>query len=218
MLPVKVCGITRAEDALLAAELGAAAVGFVFYARSPRFINAGAARRIAEQLPPAVARVGVFVNPDPETLTLIAQRAGLTHVQLCGEEDAQRCAASPRPVLKVLRAAPEDFPKALRHFPAAAFLVDGGKAGGYGGTGTKSDWDFCRQLREIKFTILAGGLAPHNIAAAVSAAQPDALDVSSALESRPGRKDRQKMRAFFAALEALPAAPSRLQNGFFALT
>jgi len=213
VLPVKICGITRLDDALLAADLGAAAIGFVFYPKSPRCVNADEARRIHEKLPPSLARIGVFVNPDPETLLFTASIAQLTHVQLCGEEMPDLCLESPLPVIKVVRSA-ADFPaNALANFPAAAFLIDS-KAGEYGGAGIKSDWEFCRRLGENKITILAGGLSPENVAAAVAAAQPDALDVSSALESEHGIKDSQKMRAFFAAVKALPEQHSRLRGGF----
>ncbi len=217
MLPVKVCGITRLEDAARAADLGAAAVGFVFYPKSPRCLDAGAARRIGERLPPTLARIGVFVNPDPETLQFIAALAQLTHVQLCGQEPPSLCAESPLPIIKVVRSPSEYSAQALKNFPAAAFLVDGGRADEYGGTGEKSDWSFCRQLRETKVTILAGGLSAENIAAAIAAAQPDAVDISSALESEYGIKDHEKMRAFFAALKALPEPASRLREGFFSL-
>ena len=214
MLPVKICGITRLDDALLAAELGAAALGFVFYAKSSRCIDADTARQIGERLPPALARVGVFVNPVPESLLFTARLAQLTHVQLCGEEEPALCQESPLPVIKVLRSASDYAAHVLANFPAAAFLVDGGKPGAYGGTGEKSDWNFCRQLRDLRVTILAGGISAENVVAAVTAAQPDALDVSSALEREYGVKDHEKMRAFFAAVKALPEAHSRMHGGF----
>jgi phosphoribosylanthranilate isomerase len=214
---VKICGITRLDDALLAAELGAMAVGFVFYPKSPRCMQTESVRRISEQLPPSLARVGVFVNPDPEILRIIAADAQLTHVQLCGEEGPVFCMGSPLPVIKVVRS-PLDFAAtATANFPAAALLVDGGKPGEYGGTGEKSDWKFCRRIRQVKFTILAGGLSAENVAAAVAAAQPDAIDVSSALESDYGFKDVRKMRTFFAAVEALSEVDSRMHEGFFSL-
>ncbi|MGH7493394.1 MAG: phosphoribosylanthranilate isomerase [bacterium] len=214
MLPVKICGITRLDDALLAADLGASALGFVFYPKSPRCVDADTVRLIGEHMPPAVARVGVFVNPDPESLLFTARLAQLTHVQLCGEEEPGLCEESPLPVIKVLRSA-SDYPtNVLANFPAAAFLVDGGRPGAYGGTGERSDWNFCRQLRDLKMTVLAGGVSAENVAAAVAVAQPDALDVSSALESEYGVKDHEKMRAFFAVIRALPEAHSRMRGGF----
>jgi len=138
--------------------------------------------------------------------------ARLTHVQLCGEESSQFCSEAPVPVIKVIRTAADYSPGDLAKFPAAAFLVDGGKAGEYGGTGTKSDWELCWQLRALKFTFLAGGLTAKNIASAIAAAQPDALDVSSALESEYGIKDHAKMREFFVAVRAAPTGPGRLRE------
>ena len=217
MLPVKVCGITRLEDALLAADLGAAAIGFVFYPKSPRCLNVAAAQRIGGKLPETVARVGVFVNPDLAMLRRTAETAQLTHVQLCGEETPQLCQDSPLPVIKVVRAAADFSTENWASFPAAALLVDGGKPGEYGGTGMKSDWQFCRRLRDTAITVLAGGLSAENVAAAVRAAQPDAVDISSSLESAYGRKDGQKMHAFFTAMKTVPGQHSRLRQGFWSL-
>jgi phosphoribosylanthranilate isomerase len=199
MIPAKICGITRLEDALLAAELGAAAIGFVFYPRSPRYIEASAAGRISEQLPQLMARVGVFVNPDPETMMRTAEMAHLTHVQLHGDESHVLCRQSSLPVIKTVRDLIE-FEK-CEDFPAAAFLVDSKTAEQFGGTGQKSDWNFCRQVRARGPAILAGGLAANNIASAIAAAMPDAVDLSSAVEQSPGVKDHQKLRDFFAALQ-----------------
>lgn len=198
MIPAKICGITRLEDALLAAELGAAAIGFVFYPRSPRYIQAIVAGRISEQLPQRLARVGVFVNPDPETMMRTAEIARLTHIQLHGGESCALCEQSPLPVIKTVRDLIE-FEK-YEDFSAAAFLVDSKSAEQFGGTGQKADWNFCRQVRERAPVILAGGLAASNIAPAIAAAVPDAVDLSSAVEHAPGIKDHQKLREFFAAL------------------
>ena len=216
MLPVKVCGITRVEDALLAAELGAAAVGFIFYPKSPRCVNADEVRLIGEQLPPHLARVGVFVNPDPETLHLTADFANLTHIQLAGEESPHLCRESPLPVIKTIRSTVDYSLAALENFPAAAFLVESGK-NNESGSAEKSHWEFCRRLRETQITILAGALTSENLAAAVATALPDAIDISSSVESSYGVKDRGKLQKFFAAVGALAASASRLPKGFFSL-
>jgi len=217
-LPVKICGITRMEDALLAVELGAAAVGFVFYPKSSRCMDAETAHRIGQQLPAGVARVGVFVNPDPETLHFTAEVAGLTHIQLHGDESPYLCRHSPLPVIKNMRAAAVASAGELRNFPAAAFLVDGSKPGELGSVSGRNDWEFCAKLRESKFTVLAGGLSADNIAAAVRLAQPDAIDLSSSVESRSGIKDPAKLRHFFAAVRRLEYPDSRLPKGFLSLT
>lgn len=211
MIPAKICGITRLEDALLAAELGAAAIGFVFYPRSPRYIEAVAAGRISEQLPQRMARVGVFVNPDPETMIRTAEMAHLTHVQLHGDESCALCEQSPLPVIKTVRNLIE-FEK-YKKFSAAAFLVDSKTAEQFGGTGQPADWNFCRQVRERAPVILAGGLAASNVAPAIAAAMPDAVDLSSAVEHAPGVKDHQKLREFFAALHG--CAKSDLRRTIF---
>jgi phosphoribosylanthranilate isomerase len=215
MIPAKICGITRLEDALLAAELGAVAIGFVFYTRSPRYIEAIAAGRISEQLPQRVARVGVFVNPDPETMIRTAEMARLTHVQLHGDESHTLCGQSPLPVIKTVRDLIE-FEK-YEKFSAAAFLVDSKTAEQFGGTGQKSDWNFCRQVRERAPVVLAGGLAANNIAQAIAAALPDAVDLSSAVERFPGIKDHQKLREFFAALKSVACNRLPFRSNLFAI-
>jgi phosphoribosylanthranilate isomerase len=133
MIPVKICGLTRAEDALLAAELGAAAIGFVFYPRSPRYIAASDAARISAQLPPPLARVGVFVDPEPETMIATARLAQLTHIQLHGEESLALCRRSPLPVIKAIRT--WDDLRKYESFPMAAFLIDSKSQKQFGGTG-----------------------------------------------------------------------------------
>jgi phosphoribosylanthranilate isomerase len=203
MIPTKICGITRLEDALLAAKLGAAAIGFVFYPKSPRYIDAAVAGRISLQLPPQAARVGVFVNPDFETLMITAKTAHLTHIQFHGEESLDLCRRAPLPVIKTVRNLSE-FEK-YEKAPLAAFLIDSRTQNQFGGTGQLADWNFCRHVRETARAILAGGLAAENIAAAVADALPDAVDLSSSIESSPGVKDHQKLREFFAALQKIRA-------------
>ncbi len=213
MIPAKICGITRLEDALLAAKLGAAAIGFVFYPRSPRFIKAADAGRVSEQLPQHLVRVGVFVNPDPETMIRTAEMARLTHVQLHGDESLALCEQSPLPVIKTVRNLVE-FEK-YANLSAAAFLVDSKTPEQFGGTGQKADWNFCRQVRERAPVILAGGLAANNIAPALAAAMPDAVDLSSAVEHSPGIKDHQKLNEFFAVLKSAPAARLSFRRNLF---
>lgn len=212
MIPAKICGLTRVEDAQLAAELGAAAIGFVFYPQSPRYLEAGAAGRISAQLPSHVARVGVFVNPDLEFLFLTAKSAQLTHLQLHGEESIAVCQHAPLPVFKTIRNAAE-LEKYV-NVPVTAFLIDRKTPHQFGGTGQIADWNFCRQVRDRAPVILAGGLSAGNIAAAIELTSPDAIDLSSSIESSPGVKDHQKLRQFFAALKAVPNNLSFRRNLF----
>jgi phosphoribosylanthranilate isomerase len=206
MMPAKICGITQAEDAMLAAELGASAIGFVFYSKSPRCIHIDTARRIAAQLPEHVARVGVFVNPDLDTMLLTAEIACLSHIQLHGDESPALCRQAPVPVIKTIRNM-DDLEK-YAQISVAAFLVDSKTPEAWGGTGQLADWDFCRQVRERAPVILAGGLNAGNIAAAIAAARPDAIDLSSAVEQAPGVKDHQKLRDFFSVLQNIVMHPS----------
>lgn len=197
-IPTKICGITRMEDALLVAGLGAAAVGFVFYEKSPRRVDVCTVERISARMPHHVARVGVFVNPTLAALRETARDAGLTHLQLHGNESLALCAQAPLPVLKAIRSLHEfmQYQKA----GLAAYLIDSRTRDQAGGTGLLSDWGLCTHVREHAPVILAGGLSAENVVQAVAATQPDVLDLSSAVESAPGMKDHAKLRRFFAAL------------------
>jgi len=213
MIPAKICGITRVEDALLAAELGAAAIGFVFYPKSPRYLAASAAGRISAQLPSRVARVGVFVNSELETITFTAKSAHLTHVQLHGDESSEICKLVPLPLIKTVRNMMEV--EKYKNIPLAAFLIDSKTSTQFGGTGQIADWSLCRQVREYAPVILAGGLSAENIAAAIELTSPDAVDLSSRVESSPGVKDHQKLREFFAALQKVETREVRLGHDGF---
>lgn len=218
MIPAKICGITRADDALLAIELGASAIGFIFYPGSPRYINTDEAARISEHLPAHRARIGVFVNPDLKTLLLTVATARLTHVQLAGEETPWLCRQSSAPVIKSVRPAKGMALEAFQHFPAAALLVDSHRNGQYGGTGTTSDWQFCRDLRSHGLTILAGGISLKNVEGAIAKAMPDAIDLCSSVEKSPGIKDHEKLTALFATLRSIDDSHSRLSRGFLVLS
>jgi len=218
MIPAKICGITRLEDALLAIELGASAVGFIFYEKSPRYINVDVAAKICEQFPKNVSRVGVFANPDLQTMLSIVAAVSLTHVQLCGEETPSLSLQSPLPIIKSVRSTSSKGIEALKQFPAAALLVDSWKNGQYGGTGKLSDWNFCRLLRATRLTILAGGISSENVESAILNAQPDAVDLCSSVEKSPGVKDHEKLKAFFETLRSINDDHGRLSNGFLSLS
>jgi phosphoribosylanthranilate isomerase len=204
---VKVCGITSVEDALLAADCGADAVGMVFWPRSPRAVDVETARDIASALPPFVTRVGVFVDAGADETRRTADAVGLDVLQLHGNEQAGETADVGRRVMKAIRignAVPE---QALRAWVerGAAILLDTAVRGGLpGGTGQAFDWSLARAARELApQLILAGGLTPATLADAVAAVSPDGVDVSSGVEARPGRKDPAALRAFLEAVQQI---------------
>ena len=203
---VKICGITTAEDARMAAAAGADAIGFVFWPKSPRAVDAATARAIAAVLPPFVLRVGVFVDASPEEMRRVADEVGLDMVQLHGQEPPEDVARAPRRAVKAIRVGPGfRAEEALRYDgTAAALLVDTLADGaGPGGTGHTFDWSLVRPVRAgTPFLVLAGGLTPENVGEAIAAVRPDAVDVSSGVESSPGRKDPAKVRAFVDAVRA----------------
>ena len=202
---VKVCGITRPEDGLLAAEAGADAVGFVFYPMSPRRIEPERAAAIARQIPPLVARVGVFVDATREEMARTAEVVGLDLLQLHGDEPPEALEGLPRRALKAVRVGMGFTPEeALRYRAAAGVVVDTllvGETVMPGGTGTPFDWKLVRGLRDrVGFLMLAGGLTPDNVAEAITEVHPHAVDVSSGVERLPGRKEPAKVKAFLEAV------------------
>jgi len=199
---VKVCGITRLEDALLACHLGADALGFVCWPGSPRFVEAEQVRAIVTALPPFVATVGVFVNQTPEYVASVASTAMLSAVQLHGDEDPALYAGVGRRLIKSV-AVSADF-DAARAVSALSqrvtMLLDAHDPIRRGGTGRTIDWKVAARAAHLRRVILSGGLTPHNVAVAQSSVRPYALDVSSGVESAPGVKDPVRLRAFFGAL------------------
>lgn len=203
---VKICGITRLEDALEAERLGASAVGFVFFRNSKRYITPDHAGEISTRLGPFIARVGVFVDEDIARVDDIAVRARLTAVQLHGSEDpgyAERLRNRGLRIIKAFRVGPDFTPDLLMAYTIDAFLLDSGDSEGtYGGTGKSFDWHRAAGCEQYGKIILAGGLTAGNVREAVAAVKPWAVDVSSGVEVSPGIKDAQKMRSFFTALRA----------------
>jgi indole-3-glycerol phosphate synthase/phosphoribosylanthranilate isomerase len=202
---VKVCGITTVEDGLAVARLGADAVGLVFSPQSARWVDRDKARQISRALPPFVLRVGVFVDAPTEAVARTAEEVGLDVLQLHGRESPEDVARLPRRVIKAVRVG-EDFTAedALRYEGhAAGILLDAWSNGRPGGTGQAFDWSRAREVREkASFLGLAGGLTPENVHRAMTAVRPDLVDVSSGVESSPGRKDPEKVRAFIEAVRA----------------
>ncbi|WP_027364575.1 phosphoribosylanthranilate isomerase [Desulfotruncus alcoholivorax] len=193
---VKICGITGADTALAAVEAGADALGFVF-APSRRRIQPEAARAIIAQLPPFVARVGVFVNSSPAEIEQIARYCGLTAVQLSGDEPPGYSLNLSLPVIRSLRVGNGKPVPGLNGFRADAFLFDTYCEKSYGGTGKTFDWSLLENMACPKPLLLAGGLNPFNVREAVRTVRPYAVDVSGGVET-DGQKDTQKIKEFIA--------------------
>ena len=204
---VKVCGITRVADARMAIELGADAIGFVFWADSPRAISPESAKEIARGLPRHVTRVGVFVDAAPDTMTAVVRDATLTAAQLHGSEDVRLFAACGVPLIKAVSLNDEHDVEVAAALPATVtVLVDAHAPVARGGTGKQADWTFASRLASRRPVILAGGLNRDNVTSAIDAVNPWAIDVSSGVEDAPGIKSADKLREFFDALRAQPAA------------
>jgi phosphoribosylanthranilate isomerase len=196
---VKICGITRGEDAEAAIEQGANALGFIFWPDSPRYIDPARAREIVATLPASVTAVGVFVNQPAEHVNQVAGAARLGAVQLHGEEDERFVAGMTVPVIKAVTA---DSDASARPWPdEVLLLVDAADPVRRGGTGRTADWSSAAALAKRRRVILAGGLTPENIADAVARVQPFGVDVSSGVERSPGIKDRQRLVALFDAIK-----------------
>lgn len=203
---VKICGITTWDDARLSIDLGASALGFNFYPPSPRSISPADAWSIIRRLPPFVEAVGVFVNWPPLVVDAMARSLQLGAVQLHGAESPGAVAelGRKRRVIKAVSVKRGFRAGSLARYRAAhAILLDGFARGLHGGTGRTLDWKLARAAGRYGRIILAGGLTPDNVAEAIRAAEPYAVDVASGVEARPGRKDAVKLRALFAAVESL---------------
>ncbi|MGC8466764.1 MAG: phosphoribosylanthranilate isomerase [Acidithiobacillus sp.] len=203
MLRIKICGITRVEDALAAAEAGADAVGLVFYPPSPRHVEIVAAQAILAALPPFVTRVGLFVNPQPDWVRAITEQCPLDLLQFHGDETDDFCAGFGRPYIKAVRlSGPTDLRPWRERYPQAqGLLLDKENDRVYGGSGESFSWWPLPTDLGVAL-ILAGGLRVDNVAQAVWQTRPYAVDVSSGVEVSPGEKDRGKIRNFIHSARA----------------
>lgn len=200
MTRVKICGITTAEDAAAAVEAGTDALGFVFAPGTPRVVQPEAAARIIAGLPPFISTVGVFVNQPLEEILRIALHCGLQAVQLHGEEPEELGRRIPLKVIKALRVRDAESLEPIATYPAHAFLLDAFVEGKQGGTGTTLPWELAAEAAGRARIILSGGLRPDTVGHAIRLVRPYGVDVSSGVEQRPGRKDRQKVREFIDAV------------------
>jgi len=195
---IKICGITRIQDALLAADLGVDALGFVFYKASPRYIEALEAAKIIRALPPFVSTVGLFVNASQQAIDATLAACPLDILQLHGDETPEFCAAQQRRVIKALPIREADDVQAVADYDCAVLLDAKAPAGVYGGTGESFDWSLVADLQHNHPLLLAGGLNTGNIPAALAVRHGvrkwHALDVSSGVEIAPGIKDAAVLR------------------------
>ncbi|MEW6327490.1 MAG: phosphoribosylanthranilate isomerase [Thermodesulfobacteriota bacterium] len=203
MIRIKVCGITNIEDALAAQALGSDAIGLVF-AKSPRRVEKEQAREIVQALPPFVHLVGVFVNEEKGVIEDIADFCRLTVLQFHGSESPEYCAGFGRPVIKAFRISQREDIERMKPYQGkvSAFLLDTYHPVLAGGTGQAFDWTMTKEAGKIGPIILAGGLNPDNIEAAIRAVRPYAVDVSSGVEMSPGKKDHEKIRLFIERAQA----------------
>lgn len=196
---VKICGVRSLEEAEVAIEAGADALGFNFWPRSPRYIAPDAARRVIEQIPPLIYAIGVFVNEDRHRVAEIVSGVGLNAAQLHGDETPEFCAGlGPIKIIKAIRVTEDLDCASINNYPVSAILLDTGVKGSYGGTGKRFDWNTAVEAKRYVRIILAGGLTVENVAEAVVSVNPFAIDVCSGVEAEPGRKDPDKLRRFMA--------------------
>lgn len=206
-IKVKICGITNANDALAAVEAGADALGFIFYEKSPRYVTPAVAAGIIAELPPLVTPVGVFVNAGLAAVRSIMDTCGLAMAQLHGDEPASYCRELSRPSIKALRLKDRGSLLALAEYQGRGgvrgFVLDTFSELAYGGTGQLTDWNLAAEVAKSTPILLAGGLTPDNVMEAIRAVRPYGVDVSSGVESSPGKKDPAKIRAFLEAVRVV---------------
>lgn len=214
MIMVKICGITNWPDAKAACDAGANMIGLNFYEKSLRRVSTVEAATMRGKLPAGVGSVGVFVNAKPSDVVSLHAFVRFNSAQLHGDEPPAIVSEISRtvPVIKAFRVA-ADFPVSTleKYHDAFAFLLDGSRGGHFGGTGTGADWNVARRASPAHRIILAGGLTPENVGAAIRAVRPYAVDVASGVEAKPGKKDHLKMKEFIDAVrraeQALESPP-----------
>jgi phosphoribosylanthranilate isomerase len=207
---IKICGLSTRDDVTAAVAAGADALGFNFFPRSRRFIEPALAGPLVEGVPPFVARVGLFVDPSRSDVDAVLKQVRLHYLQFHGDEDDAFCASFGMPYLKALGVrGPVDGAALAARFPGAVgILLDASVDGVTGGTGTRFDWSWFPRGTE-KHWILAGGLDATNVGEAIVRLRPHAVDVSSGVESTPGRKDAARIAAFCSAVRAADDAEVR---------
>lgn len=202
MVKVKICGITNLEDALSAINAGCQALGFVFYRKSPRYIDPGKAKDIIRRLPRGIVKVGVFVNAQPKTIRRIARLCGLDMVQLHGEESPEFCRKlKGLKIVKAFRIKDRIALQNILQYKSKMYLFDTFINSRFGGTGKNFNWNLLKQAQRLRRPIfLSGGLNEENVRKAIRIVRPDWVDVSSSVEIRPGKKDYRKIKRFITAV------------------
>ena len=200
---VKICGITNVADAKSAADAGADMIGLMFYDKSPRNVSLASAAEIARSISPFVLKVGVFVNPTEELVARVIAECGLSLLQFHGDEPSQFCTKFGVMSMKAFRVRDESSLEAMKNYETDALLLDAYSPTQLGGTGEKFNWNIAVQAAGFGRPIfLAGGLTPDNVADAVRQVRPFAVDVSSGVESAPGKKDALKVKSFIQQAKA----------------
>ena len=202
MLKVKICGITNREDALWAVECGADALGFIFYKKSPRYINPEHAKEIISILPPFISTVGVFVNEDYNDVRDVKLLTDLNTVQLHGDESPSYCNLIEGKLIKAIRIKNEKSIERLKKYTVDAFLLDSFDTSSFGGSGLTFDWRLAEKAKQHGRIILAGGLTQDNVEEAINKVAPFGVDVSSGVESKPGIKNKKKVKDFILKVKA----------------
>lgn len=197
---VKICGITNLQDALAAVEFGADALGFNFYAKSPRRVSPDKVVKILEDVPPSILKVGVFVNEPEGNVRDIASSLELDYLQFHGDETPSYCEQFATPYWKAFRLKDEKTIELMKKYKCDYYLVDSFTTQVYGGSGVTGNWDLAREAKKVGKIILAGGLTPENVADAIRTVQPDGVDVASGVEEKPGRKDAARLERFMTAV------------------
>lgn len=211
MVEIKICGITNLEDASYAAECGADALGFNFYAKSSRYVRPERAREIIEKIPDGIAMVGVFVNHDPLEVKKTVEFCGLDLVQLHGDESSEYCHQfSSSRLIKAFPPRYEGDLRKVRSYLVRAILVDAYDPLRYGGTGKRSDWNLAIRVKETHPLIIAGGLNRDTIREAIEIVSPHAVDVNSGVESSPGKKDPRKVREIMEIVRGIGGEETRV--------
>jgi len=201
LIHVKICGVTSLNDAIMAANYGASALGFIFYEKSPRYINPKILKTWISNVPSSVKKVGVFVNKDVDKVNKIAEELNLGMVQLHGDESPEYCNQMIKPVIKVFRVNNKFDSIMLNNYQVATFLFDTYNKENYGGTGESFDWQSILQLTTEIPVILSGGLNADNVLEGIDVVKPSAVDVNSGVEVAPGKKDEEKIKNLFTILK-----------------
>jgi phosphoribosylanthranilate isomerase len=201
---VKICGITNVDDALMAVEMGADALGFIFYPKSPRYVKIADAANICDRLPPFVAKVGVFVDELEYEIEKALRECLLTALQFHGDEPPGFCQKFPAKSVKAIRMRDESSLRLAAEYDVDALLLDTYTGDSRGGTGKVFDWSLAVRAQKLgPPIILSGGLTAENVAEAIRTVEPYAVDTASGVESAPGRKDPEKVRRFIEACKSI---------------